>query len=78
MCAETEKQKEKGYGVRSMDVNRYAIPIPNLSLTSQNQPTAGEIAAILLQVTMFAPDREGTQISGSTDNEREAEEVDRL
>lgn len=36
MCAETEKQKEKGCGVRSMDVNRYAIPIPNLSLTSQS------------------------------------------
>lgn len=38
MCAETEKQKEKekGCGGRSMDVNRYAIPIPILSFTSQN------------------------------------------
>lgn len=27
MCAETEKQKEKGCGVRSMDVIRYATPL---------------------------------------------------
>lgn len=71
-CVETEKNKgkEKGCGVRSVDVNRYTKQIPDLSLYDgafQTQlPTAEERLQIVQRSVLFEP----------ADSEREAEEVD--
>lgn len=67
-CVETEKKKgkEKGCGVKSVDVNRHTKRIPDLSLLNgafeTKLPTAEERLQIVQRSVLFQP----------ADSEREA------